>query len=143
MLPPDIRTVHVPTFINETDEPLLEVDTTRSAVRTIQRDGSLRLAGEDEADAVLQVRLVDFEITPIAFDRERRAAAEEYRIYITAHVILMRSGTNEVITEVPRVRGENTFLLAGDLTTSKQAGIPGAADDLAQLIISQLVEAWP
>ncbi len=143
MLPPDIRTVHVPTFINETDEPLLEVDTTRSAVRTIQRDGSLRLAGEDEADAVLQVRLVDFEITPIAFDRERRAAAEEYRIYITAHVILMRSGTNEVITEVPRVRGENTFLLTGDLTTSKQAGIPGAADDLAQLIISQLVEAWP
>ena len=42
MLPPDIQSVAVPTFINRTSEPLLESETTRAAIREFQQDGSLR-----------------------------------------------------------------------------------------------------
>ncbi len=142
MLPPDIKTVHVPTFINETEEPLIEVATTRAAIAEIQRDGSLRIASADEADSILTVRLIDFRLQPIAFDRDRRAAAEEYRMFITASIILTRRGTDEVLARDPRVTGEATFVLAGDMTSSKQSALPDASRDLAHLIISSVVEAW-
>lgn len=142
MLPPDIRTVSVPTFQNETEEPLLEVETTRRSINSIQRDGSLRLVPRDEADSELFVTLKEFDMQPLAFDRGRRAAAEEYRMTITASIELVRLSTGEVITANPRVRGEATFEVLGDLTSAKLTAIPAAADDLAQQIISALVETW-
>jgi len=142
MLPPDVRTVHVPTFINETEEPLLEIETTRAAISEIQRDGSLRIASADEADALLTVRIINFRLQPLAYDRDRRAAAEEYRMFITASIVLTRQSTQEVIAQNPRVTGEATFILAGDMTSSKQTALPAASRDLAHLIISRLVEAW-
>lgn len=142
MLPPDIQTVYVPTFINETEEPLLEIETTRAAISEIQRDGSLRIASADEADALLTVRLTGFRLQPLAYDRDRRAAAEEYRMFITASIVLTRQSTQEVIARSPRVTGEATFFLLGDMTSSKQSALPDASRDLAHLIISQIVEAW-
>lgn len=142
MLPPDIETVFVPTFDNQTEEPLLEAETTRRAVSFIQRDGSLRIRSEDSADSILLVTLTDFEIAPLAFDRDRRAAAEEYRMFITASVQLIRRTNENVIAENPRVVGETTFLLVGDLTSAKLAAIPDAAEDLAQRLVSAIVEAW-
>lgn len=142
MLPPDIQTVFVPTFNNETDEPLLEVEATRRTITTIQRDGSLRIAPRADADSELVVTLTDFDMHALAFDRDRRAAAEEYRIYITAAIRLERIGTGEIIAEDARVRGETTFELFGDLTSAKLDAIPDASEDLAQQIISALVEAW-
>ncbi len=142
MLPPDIRTVFVPTFENDTEEPLLEVEATRRVINAIQRDGSLRIAPRAEADSELFVTLTHFDMHALAFDRDRRAAAEEYRMYITASIRLERLGTREVIAENPRVRGETTFELIGDLTSAKLTAFPDAADDLAQQIISALVETW-
>ena len=142
MLPPDIRTVVVPTFDNDTDEPQLEVETTRRTISAIQRDGSLRLVPREEADSELLVTLVDFDLQPLAFDRDRRAAAEEYRLYITAAIQLIRLSTGETIVENPRVRGESTFEFFGDHSSAKLTAIPDAADDLAQQIISTLVETW-
>ncbi len=142
MLPSDIQTVHIPTFINETEEPLLEIATTRAVISEVQRDGSLRIAAAEEADAVLTVRLTDFRLQPLAYDRNRRAAAEEYRMFITASIVMIRRDTQEVIVEDARITGDATFFLMGDMTSSKQSGLPDAARDLAQQIISRLVEAW-
>lgn len=142
MLPADIQTVHVATFLNETEEPLLEVEATRALISAVQRDGSLRLAAEDRADALLTGRLIDFRLEPLAFDRTRRSAANEYRMYISAAVVLQRRTTGEVVAQHPRVTGETTFLFAGDMTSSKQSALPAATQDLSQLIIGRLLESW-
>lgn len=142
MLPADIRTVYVPTFINATDEPLIELETTRAAVNTIQRDGSLRLAPEDEADAILNVTLTEFRMQALAFDRTRRAAANEYRLFLTADAVMTRRTTGEVIARHGRITGDTTFIFTGDLTSAKQDALPRAAEDLAQLVISRMVETW-
>lgn len=142
MLPPDIQTVYVPTFVNETQEPLLELETTRRAINFIQRDGSLRIESENAADAILHVTLHDFRLQALTFDQDRRAAAEEYRLLITAAIAMVRADTGEVIVQDPSITGDTTFLFTGDLTSSKQAALPDAADDLAQLIISRIVETW-
>ena len=43
-LPPDIRSVYVPVFVNRTGEPRVETEATRAAKQEFQRDGTLHLA---------------------------------------------------------------------------------------------------
>ena len=45
MLPNDIKTVYVPTFINKTGEPMIESEATQAAIRELQKDGSLKVVG--------------------------------------------------------------------------------------------------
>jgi outer membrane lipopolysaccharide assembly protein LptE/RlpB len=142
MLPADIRTVHVPTFINQTEEPLLEAVATRVAVNEIQRDGSLQIAALNTADAELRVSLLKMELVPLGFSTDRRAAADEYRLVITAEAVLERRSTGDVVVRIPREIGEETFLVTGDLTSSKQVAIEPACEDLAQRLISRLMENW-
>ena len=142
MLPLDIKTVFVPLLINQTNEPNIEGETTRAVIDFIQRDGSLKIANRDTADARLQVILTRFQIVPIAFDQDRRTAAEEYRMYLTASVRLIRQSNGEILAENPSVRGESTFPLQGDLTKSKSVGLPEAAKDLAHDIVEKIVEYW-
>ena len=142
MLPPDISSVYVPIVDNQTDEPDIESDVTTAVIGFIQRDGSLSISSESEADAVLHIVLQRYEIVPISFESDRRTAAEEYRIYLTASIALIRSADGEIIAESPGVRGESTFELAGDLTSSKLVGLPEAADDLAHDIVEKIVEYW-
>jgi hypothetical protein len=142
MLPGDIETVCVPVFRNETTEPLIEDETTRAAIAAFQTDGSLRVTNRDRADAVLDVVLTDYAMAPLAYRKDRPTAADEYRITITSRLVLTRAGTGEVLAESPRVQGEATFLLEGDMTSSKRRVLPIAAADLAHDIVETVVEYW-
>ena len=67
MLPNDVRTVYMPTCVNATSEPLIEMDVTRAILAQIQMDGSLRIASEDTADTVLDVKLTGFDLDPVGY----------------------------------------------------------------------------
>ena len=142
MLPPGIRTVAVPTFVNETTEPLLEAEITRAVIAEIQRDGALRIVAAGEADAVLKGRIRAFTMNPVSYTRDDALRAEEYRIILTAAYTLVNAKTGAVVSEHPQVEGDATFQVIGDLTTSKQNGLPTAARDLAHDLVEKIVETW-
>ena len=143
MLDPSIKTVYVPAFINKTAEPQLEIDTTRYALQEFQKDGSLKLATESDSDATLEVKLTKYRLSPLQFDRTRKTAATEYRITLYASITLTRRSDKKVIVEYPACVGEGTFLVVGDLTSSKRVGLPIAAQDLAHDIVQKVTETWP
>jgi len=140
-LPPGIDVVHVPVFVNETDEPLLEVLATQATIAEFQREGTLSVGDMDRADVVLEVRLTSFSLEPLRFDRDAQTTAEEYRITIGAAVRLreVRSGNVLVTT---RVNGETDFILTGDLSSAKRNHVPRAAEDLAARIVRAAIEFW-
>ena len=142
MLPPDIKSVYVPTFVNRTTEPMIENQTTSETIRKLQEDGSLKVVGKEDADAILEVTLRNYELEPLAYNEQQKTTANEYRIRITAAIVLKRLSNNEIVAEAPFVQGEGTFFVEGDFTSSKQRGLPEAAADLGQRIITQVVEAW-
>jgi hypothetical protein len=142
MLPPDIKTIHVPTFINQTGEPQIELQATRSAIEEIQRDGSLKIAAENQADAILQVKLTQYRLTPLVYEAQRKTAATEYRLTLQAAIVLTRRSDNKVIVENPRCNGESTFPVVGDMSSSKRFGLPKAAADLAHDIVQKVTEVW-
>jgi hypothetical protein len=143
MLPPDVKTVYVPTFINKTTEPLVETEATQAAIREIQKDGSLKVVRSlEEADTILTVTLTDYSLTPLKFNRDLNTTADQYRLTLTVQMVLTRRATNKVVAENPRIQGEADFPISGDFTSSKKRGLPNAAQDLAHNIVESIVETW-
>ena len=142
MLPKDIKTVHVPAFVNHTKEPNIEVDTTQKFIQELQRDGSLKLADKVSADAILDVTVTDVELQPLAYTKSEFSQARQYRLWISAKIVMRTAKEDKVIVERSRVRGQAVFDMVGDLTTSKQRAIPTAAQDLGHNIVEAIVEVW-
>lgn len=142
-LPADISSVYVPTVRNNTDEPLLENEMTRAVLAQIQRDGSLQIATEEKADAILYVTVDHYTINPLAYDGNNRSRPNEYRLILGARIEMVRNDNGKILARNSSLRGRNDFPLTGDLTTAKQNGLPGAAEDLARYIVAAVTEAWP
>jgi len=142
MLPDDLKTVHVETVVNKSSEPLIESDITQALISGIQLDGSLKVVPADQADAILRVTLKDYELEPLAYRKDVRAAADQYRINLTASMELRRRPTHVIVAESARVTGQAVFDVSGDLSSSKLSKNPVAAEDLAKNIVQQMVEFW-
>ena len=140
-LPKSIRTVSL-SIINKTDEPSIEVAVMKALRAELQMDGRLEVRSQSEADTILTVTLTKFDLGAIAFNRIQDTLAAEYRIAITASAVLRDAKSNEVLQENPVVLGESEFPFAADLTTTKRAGMPKAANDLARKVVSATVTAW-
>lgn len=143
MLPPDIRTVYMPTCVNDTTEPLIELDVTRAILSQIQMDGSLRLAPAETADAILDVTLTRFWLNPVAFAPGQASTTAQYRMSIQASFVLRRRADDSVVVESPGVTGWYDLDIAGDLTSSKAVALRPAAEDLGRRIVSRIVQYWP
>lgn len=142
MLPPELKSVHVPVFKNATSEPFIETALTNAVRDEIQKDGSLQIANEDEADTVLLVTINSYTLQPLSYDRANRTLANEYRVLLETSVTLRNRKTGQVVVNYPRVRGDAAFDFAGDLTNAKRQALPAVADDLAHQIVERVVEAW-
>jgi hypothetical protein len=139
--PGGIRSVHVPTFKNQTGEPLIESDATRAVIEAIQTDGSLKVMGAEHADSRLDVTLTSLVLEPVVYERSDAKVPEEYRLRIKAKVSLANLRTGKEILQ-RSVKGEKLFKPGGDLTTAKRTSMPKAAKDLAHQIVRAVVENW-
>ena len=140
-LPKSVRTVSL-SIINKTDEPSIEVAVMKALRAELQMDGRLEVRSQEVADAALTVTLTKFELSPLAFNRKQASRTEEYRMTLTASVVLSDAETDKVILENPVVLGESEFPYVVDLTSTKRAGLPQAANDLARKAVSTTVAAW-
>lgn len=140
MLPPGIRSIHVPTFVNRSSEPQIEASITAATVREFQRDGTLEVEVREQADAVLDVVLTGYRLQAVRYDKDRAKTAAEYRVFLEAKIAL-KSRSGGVLLE-KQLRGDTTFALTGDLASAKMTALPNAAQDLAHKIVESVVEYW-
>jgi hypothetical protein len=142
MLPADVRTVYMPTCVNKTTEPQIEQDVTAAILSQIQMDGSLRVSSKDAADTVLEVTLVRFWLSPVAYEKDEASTVNQYRMSIRASFVLRRRADNTVVAESPGVTGWYDFEFAGDMTSSKNVGLRPTSEDLGRRIVNQIVQYW-
>lgn len=140
-LPPGIRVIYVPTFVNKTSEPLLDVATTAACISEIQRDGTLRVGDEQKSDVILYVTLIDLQLHPLRYKNSNNTTTKEYRLSITASLQLKQRSTGRIMVSNV-VAGERDFVPTGDLSNAKREALPKAAQDLAHQIVEKVVEYW-
>lgn len=142
MLPEDIESIYIPTIRNATNEPLVEIETTQALLRELQTDGSLKIASENLADAVLDIQINQFRLIPLVFSREDRSRPAEYTVQLTAAFRLVRASDGAVVASNPRVSGDFFVPFVSDLTSAKRRVLPDVARDLAHKIVELIVESW-
>jgi len=143
MLPSDIKTIYIPTFVNKTEEPMIETEITRSVMQEFQKDGSLKLASTPEsADVILNASIVKYTLVPVAYDSQKTTTAQNYRLYLTCSIVVTRRTNGKVVVENPSVQGDALIPVIGDFTSSKRIGLTPAAQDLAQHLVNTVTEAW-
>jgi outer membrane lipopolysaccharide assembly protein LptE/RlpB len=97
-LPPEVRSIGIPIFVNRTNRPELEQRVTEAVIDEFSTRGRLRiLAGEEGADAVLRGTLYTYTTMPVVLNEQGRA--RRYEILITADVTLTQAATDRVLWE--------------------------------------------
>ncbi|NLB56763.1 MAG: LptE family protein [Lentisphaerae bacterium] len=141
-LPRDIKTIYIPTFTNKSGEPLVEMRATSATIAEFQNDGTLKIATADTADVTLEATITRLELEPLSYTKADKRKPNEYRMTLTASYILTRTGSREVIAQEKGIKGEATFVFAGNLTAAKLSAMPNATEDLAKRIVEAVVEYW-
>lgn len=140
-LPPGIRSIAVPVFVNGTQQPTLETVTTGATIQEFQKDGSLKVLPRDQADSILDVRLTRYTLTPLRYRRDQNTTAQEYRLTLAAEVTFRQSTGDRVLSKTT-VEGYTDFEALADLPSAQLAALPKAAEDLAHRIVKLVVECW-
>lgn len=141
-LPPQLRTVYVPTFENEIYEPGVEVDLTNAVITRFRQDGNLKPVGENEADTVVSGKITSWYRRVLGYTGRDEDNVEEYRLYVTAVIVFRELRTGKELISGQAIRGYADFYLEGDLTSAEEAARPRAYKDLARNIVDAVVSIW-
>jgi len=137
-----VQSIAVPTFENQTLIPRLEVLAANTVIRQFQQDGTFKIAGEDEADVILEGKITDIRRSSARSVRGDLLASREYELIITLEYEVTRRSTGERI-DSGRIRGETSFYVSGnDVNQDERQAYPLAFENAAIQLVSRLSEGW-
>ena len=110
-LPPHIRTVAVPVFVNRTQEPALENTITAAVVDAFVNSGRLRVVPLGQADSVLEGEIIGYTLVPLAFDRNINI--QEYRLVVTLNLRFRDARQGGMLWHQDGLQERGDFRLAG------------------------------
>lgn len=93
-VPPGINSIAIPTFVNKTFEPGIEVPFTQGFLREFIQDRRVKVVGRNEADSVLEGIIKSFHISSVSYDRS--GIALEYQTTLVIDLTL-RKKTGEIL----------------------------------------------
>lgn len=140
-----LRAVHkiaVPTFGNKTLIPRLSVLVTDAVIRQFQQDGTYRIVGDDDADAILKADITRIVRAPARSLRGNVLATTEFSLTMTVRYSLVDRSTGKVLAAPTDIAGTTSFFVGNDLNSNEEQALPLAAEQLAVHIVSQLSEGW-
>ena len=143
-LPGHIKTAAVPLFDNETTEPQLVEDVTDAVIDAIIANGSMKIASEFRADAVVRGIIIDVIEEPDQFSRDEQA--QKFIIRVLARVTFFDRVKNRPLWEEERLEGWARYDATGSVSegdpVSRDDAMGDALDMLAKEIIDRTVTGW-
>ena len=142
-LPGHIKTAAVPLFQNETTEAGMVEEVTDAVEKAIIANGSMKIVGEFQADAVVNGTIVDVIEEADVYSKDE--VADQFRIRIIAHVVFFDRVKNRSMWEEERLEGWARYNASGSSSgesVSRDEGINKALEMLAKEIIDRTVTGW-
>ncbi len=153
LLPSDIKSLHVTPVKNTIDlsgeigdkkrfrvtRPGLEVDLTNAIINRFIFDGTLKVAGPEAADAILETKLVDYRRDALRYTEGDDI--QEYRLSVLLEAVLYRARDHKVLWR-EGITGDASFLLSGSLATSEDEAVVKAVEDAARRVVEKTIELW-
>ena len=145
----DVHTIAVPTFVNRTLVPRVEVLVTDTVIKQLQQDGTFQITSEDKADATLKGEVSHIIRQPARSVRGNVLATTEFSLALSLKYSL--TGRDGKLLAQSAAIGTTSFFVSGgttineqqgDVTTDERQALPLATEDLATRLVTQLSEGW-
>lgn len=132
------RSLQINPFLNKTIEARLSDDVTLALRKAVQRDGTFRLATQNDGDIVVNGVITRFDRLAISFTPADVLTAQDFRLRLMAQVITLDRSTGTMKTNI--CEGFTLMRVGSDLTSSERQALPLAAAELARNVTAMLAD---
>jgi outer membrane lipopolysaccharide assembly protein LptE/RlpB len=151
LVPPGTTTIAVPAFINNTNEPYIDIEVTKAVIAEFIADGRLRVVDVEGADLVLRGRMTRYDVTPLSYTPS--TFVQQYQVNLVVSAVLEDLRTKKVLWQESGIAAvfisdyPVTYDAAGraDITNTKIAkekAIEKASQDIAWTLRSRVLEGF-
>lgn len=136
-----IKRIAVPTFVNDTLEPRLQVITTNTVIKRLQMDGSYEIVSQDQADAVLNGVIVGIFRRQARFARNESLASRELRVNLRVEFKLEEKATGIILLK-GNSTGTSNIIIGTNFSIAETQALADAAERLSIDLVSQITTGW-
>jgi outer membrane lipopolysaccharide assembly protein LptE/RlpB len=146
LVPEGTRTIAVPGFINNTNEPYVDVEVTKAVTDEFIADGRLRVVDVETADIVLRGKVVKYEVVALSYTAS--SYVQQYRVRIVVDAYLDDTRSKKVLwreSGIEAVFISDYPVTIGDITVTKiakEAAIKKASQDIGWTLRSRVLEGF-
>jgi len=146
IVPDGSRTIAILSFVNNTNEPYVDVEATMAVVDEFLADGRLKVVGSEAADLVLRGSVKKFDMTPSGYTADNYV--QSYTVSIGVDVAVEDVKTHKLIWQekgLGAVFVSSYPVTPGDITSTKiakEAVLKNAMRDVASTIRSRLLDGF-
>lgn len=137
-----IERIAVPMFVNDTLHPRAESLATSAVSDAIVRDGTFRMAGIDDADAVLEGTLRDINYTPLRGTRFDTLLAEEFQNNVTLEWVLRDARNPTRILARGQSNGMSQLFRDANLQMARNNALTLALENAADQLVSTMADGF-
>ena len=138
-VPAEKRTVTVPTFANETDVTELGAIAARQLLREIQREGTFRIATDDNAALEVQGVVKRLDASGTAYDRRTGARYTSFILTTVAEISVIDKTRRAVLVDGRHYTASAVVTASQDLMTVRCDASGRVMDDLARQVVDDLL----
>lgn len=138
---PEFETLHISPVRNQTLAPQVRAPLQSALAEAFLRDGTLRLAGKDEAGGVLEVIITDYQRQGVAALPADTGRDFGFLLTLTAQVRLTESARGEVILDRP-FTVETPIYATSNLNEVEYQTLPLLLSDLAEKVKDAVAAPW-
>ncbi len=146
LVPPGARSIAVPAFINNTNEPYVDVEITKAVVNEFITDGRLQVADVEVADLALRGKVQRFELVALSYSAE--SYVQQYRVRLVVDATLEDLRTRKELWKEAGI--ESVFIAdypvaVGDIRVTRiarEAALRRASQDVAWTLRSRVLEGF-
>ena len=133
------RTIQIQPFANETFEPRLGDALTTALRRSIQNDGTFRLATHGEPDVIVSGTITRYTRAELSLVPQDVLTVRDFRVVAQAQITAREAGTGRILLDRP-VTGSALVRVGSDLASGERQALPLLAQDLAGKVTALLVD---
>jgi outer membrane lipopolysaccharide assembly protein LptE/RlpB len=146
LVPAGTTSIAVPAFINNTNEPYIDVEVTKAVVAEFVNDGRLHVEDVESADLALRGTMVKYEVTPLSYTAS--SYVQQYRVRLVVDASLEDLHTKKVLWQEKGIEAvfiSDYKVALGDITSTKifkEQAIEKASQDIAWTLRSRVLEGF-
>ena len=136
-----IRSVAIPIAENDTAEERIAETLSERISDAFTVDGRLRVVDEESADALLLLRLVALEDSPL-FTFTAEEVTEQYRFRVWIEAELVRTGDESSLLDLESLEGWGTYDAALPDEEGRDLAVQAGLDMVIEEIVDRTTASW-